>query len=106
MTLVWFVAIPLLDCIGLIFSRYHRGLSYKTPGRDHIHHRLMNKFSAEGTLVIIIVISVVLCSFGLITELLFSSQVSFVLFIIFGLIYYSFAYYFDYIAKKIRSYYV
>jgi UDP-GlcNAc:undecaprenyl-phosphate GlcNAc-1-phosphate transferase len=104
MTLIWFVAIPLLDCIGLIFSRYRRGLSFQTPGRDHIHHRLMNRFSAEGTLAIIICISVLLCSFGMLIELFFSSRVSLGLFFVFGLIYYSFAYYFDYIAKKIRSY--
>ena len=53
MTMIWFVAIPLLDCIGLIVSRRKRGISWSTPGRDHIHHKLMNRFSPEGTLFII-----------------------------------------------------
>ena len=54
-TTVWFVAIPLLDCIGLIVSRKARGISWSTPGRDHIHHKLMNKYSPDGALGAIIV---------------------------------------------------
>lgn len=102
MTLIWFVAIPILDCIGIIFSRYSRGLSFKTPGRDHIHHRLMNKFSSEGTLVIIILISVSLCSFAMLIEKFFSSSVSLFLFSIFALVYYYFEYYFDNYRSKIN----
>ena len=30
MTMIWFVAIPLLDCIGLLFSRISKGLSWST----------------------------------------------------------------------------
>ena len=101
MTLIWFVSIPLLDCIGIIFSRYSRGLSFKTPGRDHIHHRLMNKFSAEGTLFIIILISISLCSFALLIEKFFSSYVSLFLFTIFAIVYYYFEYYFDNYRSKI-----
>jgi UDP-GlcNAc:undecaprenyl-phosphate GlcNAc-1-phosphate transferase len=52
--MIWFVAIPLLDCIGLIFARLKKGKSISSPGRDHIHHKLMNRYSPEGTLVIII----------------------------------------------------
>ncbi len=40
MTIVWFIAIPLLDCIGLIISRTLKGLSWADAGRDHIHHKL------------------------------------------------------------------
>ena len=43
-TMIWFVAIPLLDCIGLIFSRVRKGMSWTSAGRDHIHHRLMKIF--------------------------------------------------------------
>jgi UDP-GlcNAc:undecaprenyl-phosphate GlcNAc-1-phosphate transferase len=103
MTLVWFIAIPLLDCIGIIFSRYNRGLSFKTPGRDHIHHRLMNKFSAEGTLVIIIIISISLCSFALLIEKFFSSYISLLLFFIFSSIYYFFEYRFDGLKWRSRT---
>ena len=31
-TILWFVAIPLLDCIGLIYSRTKKGKGWSTPG--------------------------------------------------------------------------
>ena len=94
MSMVWFVAIPLLDCLGLIVSRLSRGLSWSTPGRDHIHHKLMNRFSPEGTLLIIILLSISLCSFGLILEKFFPTVVSLIFFIVFSSLYYFFSYYY------------
>jgi UDP-GlcNAc:undecaprenyl-phosphate GlcNAc-1-phosphate transferase len=94
MTMVWFVAIPLLDCLGLIFSRLSRGLSWDTPGRDHIHHKLMNRFSPEGTLLVIILLSISLCSFGLILERFFPPVISLILFIIFSITYFFFSFYY------------
>ena len=101
MTMVWFVAIPLLDCIGLIVSRRSRGISWTTPGRDHIHHKLMNRFSPEGTLAVIILISISLSSFALIIEKIGSSYSSFALFSLFAVVYYFFAYYYGHIRSKI-----
>jgi UDP-GlcNAc:undecaprenyl-phosphate GlcNAc-1-phosphate transferase len=101
-TMIWFVAIPLLDCIGLMFSRKAKGVSFSTPGRDHIHHKLMNKFTPGGTLLIILLISFFLGFFALLVERFYSAQVSFVLFIIFAGIYYFFAYYFENIRTKGR----
>ena len=101
MTIIWFVAIPLLDCIGLIYSRRKRGISWTTPGRDHIHHKLMNRFSPEGTLIIIILICVSLSSFALIIEKFGSSYSSFALFFIFSVVFYFFAYYYEHISSKI-----
>ena len=101
MTMIWFVAIPLLDCIGLIISRKNRGISWTTPGRDHIHHKLMNRFSPEGTLAVIILISISLSSFALIVEKIGSSYASFALFCIFSVVYYFFAYYYEHIRSKI-----
>ena len=100
MTMIWFVAIPLLDCLGLIVSRRLRGISWTTPGRDHIHHKLMNRFSPEGTLLVILLISLVLGSFALLIERYYSAQTSFALFIIFAGIYYFFAYYYQNIRIK------
>ena len=94
MTMVWFVAIPLLDCIGLIFSRFSRGINWATPGRDHIHHKLMNRFSPEGTLLVIILLSISLCSFGLILERFFPPVISLILFIIFSITYFFFSFYY------------
>ena len=99
-TMIWFVAIPLLDCLGLIVSRRSRGISWTTPGRDHIHHKLMNRFSPEGTLLVILLISFILGSFALLIERYYSAQASFALFIIFAGIYYFFAYYYQNIRIK------
>ena len=99
-TMIWFVAIPLLDCLGLIVSRRSRGISWATPGRDHIHHKLMNRFSPEGTLLVILLICFVLGSFALLIERYYSAQTSFALFIIFAGIYYFFAYYYQNIRIK------
>ena len=101
MTMIWFVAIPLLDCIGLIVSRRSRGISWTTPGRDHIHHKLMNRFSPEGTLAVIILICISLSSFALIIEKIGSSSASFALFFIFAVVYYFFAYYYEHIRSNI-----
>ena len=101
MTMIWFVAIPLLDCIGLIVSRRNRGISWSTPGRDHIHHKLMNRFSPEGTLFIIILICISLSSFALIVEKFGTSYASLAFFFIFAAVYYFFAYYYERVKSKI-----
>jgi UDP-GlcNAc:undecaprenyl-phosphate GlcNAc-1-phosphate transferase len=97
MTMIWFVAIPLLDCLGLIISRQSRGVSWSTPGRDHIHHKLMNKLTPEGTLIAIILICTFLSSFALIVEKYATETASFALFLLFAAIYYFFAYYYAHI---------
>ena len=78
--MLWFVAIPFLDCIGLIFSRIKKGKSWTEAGRDHIHHKLMLNFSPEGTLFIILVVSFITGIFGIYIENNFSSSISFLLF--------------------------
>ena len=40
-TTLWFVFIPLLDCLGLIIKRLKRCRSFD-PDRDHLHHRFMD----------------------------------------------------------------
>ena len=87
-TMIWFVAIPLLDCIGLIVSRVNKGMSWSTAGRDHIHHKLMNKFSSNETLIVILVISLLTGLFGIFIEINTQSYVSMLLFFIYGLVYY------------------
>ena len=87
-TAVWFVAIPLLDCIGLIISRSLRGVSWAAPGRDHIHHKLMLHYSPEMSLVIILTFAAVLNFFALFLENNFNEYISFYAFIIFAFSYY------------------
>ncbi len=87
-TMLWFVAIPLLDCIGLIFSRLSKGKSFSTAGRDHIHHKLMQKFSSRGTLYFILTVTFLTGILGIFVEIFFASYVSTSLFLIYASIYY------------------
>ena len=91
--MLWFVAIPFLDCVGLIFSRLKRGLSWSSPGRDHIHHKLMNYFSPEKTLLVIISISLMTGLFGILIDNYFSANTSFIIFIAFSILYFTFAHF-------------
>ena len=87
-TMLWFVAIPLLDCIGLIFKRIRKGKSLSTAGRDHIHHKLMEKFSSKGTLSIILLITFGTGLIGIVTEINVDSHISTYLFFVYALAYY------------------
>ncbi len=93
-TILWFVAIPLLDCIGLIFSRTLNGISWTTPGRDHIHHKLMKKFSPQSTLLMILIITLLTGIFGIVVEIIFTSYISTLLFFVYAVLYYLFTGYF------------
>lgn len=99
-TMIWFVAIPLLDCIGLIFARLKKGISISSPGRDHIHHKLMNKYSPEGTLGIILLISLITGLIGIFLNNNFSPWISTYLFILYGSVYYLYSYYYANIKFK------
>lgn len=47
---LFLLAIPLLDAAGVICRRTQRGVSWATPGRDHLHHILLDAgFSVRGT---------------------------------------------------------
>ena len=87
-TMLWFISIPLLDCVGLIFSRIKKGLSWSTAGRDHIHHKLMKKFTSRQTLIIILAITFVTGLFGIFIEIIASSVVSSILFLTYAIMYY------------------
>ena len=100
-TMFWFVAIPLLDCVGLIFSRLKRRISITSPGRDHIHHKLMNRFTPEITLGIIVMISLVSGFIGIFLSNFFDPWVSTVLFAIYASCYYLYAYYYSNFKNKI-----
>tara|TARA_B100000212_G_scaffold247490_1_gene189093 strand:- start:2263 stop:3390 length:1128 start_codon:yes stop_codon:yes gene_type:complete len=94
-TMIWFVAIPFLDCIGLIFSRIKKGISWMSAGRDHIHHKIMKKYTPEGTLFIILLISLITGFIGIYIENNFSSWISAILFVFYGVIYFLIANYYD-----------
>ena len=99
-TMIWFVAIPLIDCVGLIFSRIKRRIPISSPGRDHIHHKLMKKFSAEGSLVIILAISTFTSLIAIYLSNTYPSWVSTILVIIYISMYYLFNIYYSKILGK------
>ena len=86
--MLWFIAIPLLDCIGLIVDRLKKGKNWSTAGRDHIHHKLMEKFSSRGTLFVILIITLITGLFGMLIDEIWPSYISMILFLIYGLVYY------------------
>ena len=87
-TVLWFVAIPLLDCIGLIFSRTRKGKSWSSADRNHIHHKLMQKYSSRETLFIILLITFVTGIFGILCDIYLKSYISTLLFLVYACIYY------------------
>ena len=98
-TMLWFVSIPLLDCIGLIFSRLVRGIGIASPGRDHIHHKLMAYYTSEGSLGIILIISLFTGLLGIFLDSNFETWVSTLAFFLFASFYFTYAYGF----KNLRS---
>lgn len=102
-TMLWFVSIPLLDCIGLIFSRIFKGISIASPGRDHIHHKLMHNFSQKSTLGIILIISFISGLFGVFMENNYAPWVSTYAFMVYSAIYYFCAYKFKNTKEKLTK---
>ena len=92
-TALWLVALPMLDCLGVIVSRVHRGIQPFRPGRDHLHHKLLDKgFSSESILGIFILSSIALSCVGFGLEYLYPLKefLSFYLFILFSSAYFVF----------------
>ena len=90
-TCLWIVAIPLLDCIGVMIGRAMQGIVPFSAGRDHIHHKLQAYTeSSFKTLVFLIVLGIFCASAGIaIEKYIQSSEISLILFIGFALCYYA-----------------
>jgi UDP-GlcNAc:undecaprenyl-phosphate GlcNAc-1-phosphate transferase len=102
--MLWFVSIPILDCIALIFSRIRKRISISSPGRDHIHHKLMIKFSSEQTLAIILLVSILTGLVGVYLDNNYASWVSTSSFLLFASIYFAFNNYYSHLYSKIKKY--
>ena len=76
------------------FSRTINGIGWTTAGRDHIHHKLMKKFSPQSTLLMILTITLLTGIFGIIVEIIFTSYISTLLFFVYAFLYYLFTGYF------------
>jgi UDP-GlcNAc:undecaprenyl-phosphate GlcNAc-1-phosphate transferase len=89
-TCLWIVAIPLLDCLGVITGRIIKGILPFSPGRDHIHHKLqLLTLSSSRTLMGLLLLGSLLAGVGVILDKSYlSSEISFIMFIAFAAIYY------------------
>ena len=57
-TALWLVAIPFFDALNVMFSRALRGIMPLRPGRDHIHHKLLDYgFSSDVIYSMLILLS-------------------------------------------------
>jgi len=65
-SILWIIALPIMDSFSVIFRRVIHAKSPFKPDRTHIHHMLQNRnFSDKNALLVIIMISFLLSSFGL-----------------------------------------
>ena len=88
-TALWLVAIPLLDCIGLIAKRLYKNSAPFAADRDHLHHRFMDAgYSSKHTLIIILISAAIVSLIGILLQIYVAEYVSFILFGIFTIIFY------------------
>ena len=90
-TALWLVAIPLLDCVGVMGSRLLKGIGPFKPGRDHLHHKLVDLgLTQNNILVVFITLSSGLGCIGWMFEVVFPGKeyLSFYSFILFAITYF------------------
>ena len=90
-TALWLVAIPLIDCITVLTSRLLKGIMPFSPGRDHLHHKLLDLgIKPKKILYIFIAMSITLSLMGFLIEYNFPGKeyISFYAFTILALSYY------------------
>jgi UDP-GlcNAc:undecaprenyl-phosphate GlcNAc-1-phosphate transferase len=83
-TVLWLIAIPLIDMFSVMFRRILCGHSPLRASRDHLHHLFIFKgFNSSQTTIAIGVASATLCAVGIISEMmLVSEKVMAILFIV------------------------
>ena len=90
-TTLWLVAIPLVDCVTVLISRILKGIMPFRPGRDHLHHKLLNLgIKPKQILVMFIFLSIFLASIGYSIEKFYPNKeyISFYLFLMISIFYY------------------
>jgi UDP-GlcNAc:undecaprenyl-phosphate GlcNAc-1-phosphate transferase len=61
----WFLALPLMDTVALLIRRPLKGLPPFHPGRDHLHHHLMDRgLSQARTVTLLISLNAVIALVG------------------------------------------
>lgn len=89
-TCLWIVAIPLLDCLGVVIGRIIKGILPFNPGRDHIHHKLqLLTKSSSKTLSGLLIMGLLFAGVGIFIEKSYlSSEISFAIFLILAVLFY------------------
>jgi len=65
---LYLMALPLLDMMGVILRRRLRGVSWATPGRDHLHHILLDAgFSVPMTSLLLAALALLFAGGGLLS---------------------------------------
>jgi len=66
---LWVLAIPVMDTVCIMIRRIKKGQSPFLPDREHLHHVFLRAgYSARQALVIIVIISSILASIGLVAN--------------------------------------
>ncbi len=66
MLAIWFLALPLMDTIVLLVKRPLKGLSPFHPGRDHLHHKLLDMgFSNKRVVLSMYIVAIIIGFIGL-----------------------------------------
>ncbi|SNX49755.1 Undecaprenyl-phosphate alpha-N-acetylglucosaminyl 1-phosphate transferase [Vibrio thalassae] len=69
-TVLWLIAVPLMDMVAIMARRMKRGVSPMTPDREHLHHILQRiGFDRKQTLLIICAIAACCALFGVYGEI-------------------------------------
>ena len=90
-TALWFVTIPFFDAVGVMASRVIKGIMPLNPGRDHLHHKLLDAGLSSNTIYLVLIfISAVFAVIGYVFNHSFptSHYISFYTFIALWVCYY------------------
>jgi UDP-GlcNAc:undecaprenyl-phosphate GlcNAc-1-phosphate transferase len=87
---LWLVAVPIYDVLTSVLRRIIKGRSPFKPDRDHFHHILMRQgLSAKITLLVILALSCITASIGLIGEIfIVPDAIMFLSWLLCGVIYF------------------
>lgn len=56
-TALWFVVIPFFDAVGVMASRAIKGIMPLSPGRDHLHHKLLDLGLSSNTIYLVLILT-------------------------------------------------
>jgi UDP-GlcNAc:undecaprenyl-phosphate GlcNAc-1-phosphate transferase len=73
-TVLWLIAVPLLDTCSIIIRRIRKGRSPFAPDREHLHHILpVAGYGRQTTLLVILAFGVILGLLGIIGSVFFNA---------------------------------